>query len=196
MATGCAGGSRPATRGLSSGVDRWDEPRSLLGNNDCSRARPAWVIQLPTASRVGSVISTCTGRCVFCCSTMAGAATTWPVADSSRTQLHQTARPQPTIDAEIEQRDFPAPMLHAHPDRRDLLQFNGAFWPTSLPLLQGSRRAQAVLRASMAVSNRFKTTTVDPRPSVANLTPSGLSRMSGIGLLIRKPRGNFVCPLG
>jgi hypothetical protein len=36
---------------------RWDEARTLLGNRACSGDTPAQVIQLLTASRVGSVIS-------------------------------------------------------------------------------------------------------------------------------------------
>jgi hypothetical protein len=45
-------------------VDRCGEARTRLGNRESSARRCARAIQIATASRVGSVTSNCTGRCV------------------------------------------------------------------------------------------------------------------------------------
>ena len=60
------------------------------------------------------------------------------VADA---QAHETASAQLAVDAEIKQGEFPRSALHFQATRMDQISFNlkGAFWPTNLPLFQGSR---------------------------------------------------------
>ena len=57
---------------------RSGEARRRLGNRKSSCLRPRPRIQAPSVSRVCPVISNCTGRCVFCCMTVARAATRTP----------------------------------------------------------------------------------------------------------------------
>lgn len=74
-------------------VPRCGDPFTRLGNRNLSAVRAAHLIHVSNASRVGSVISNCTGRCVFCCSTIDRAATLSPW-HTSRTRSLTRSQPR------------------------------------------------------------------------------------------------------
>ena len=104
-----------------------------------SERKPASLIQAATASRVDSVISNCTGREVFCCMTMARAATRSPWQMSRTFSLTRSqARSLLSIPRSNSARSR-ARRNSWSLTRIAQISFslNGAFWPTSLPLFHG-----------------------------------------------------------
>jgi hypothetical protein len=110
------------------------------------------LIQAAAASRVGSVISHCTGREVFCCMTMARVATRSPWQMSLTFKL---TRSQARGLLSIPRSNSASFRVRANSwslTRIAQISFglHGAFWPASLPLFHGSGWARTT--ASSVVS--------------------------------------------
>jgi len=63
-----------------------------------------------------------------------------PVRDIADTQLHEITGSELAVDGKVEQCEFPSPLaeLQSNANGPYVLELSGAFWPTSLPLFQGS----------------------------------------------------------
>ena len=63
------------------------------------------------------------------------------VADVADLEGHEIAAAKPAMDAPVEERQLVYTVLdlQANPKCPDALSLNGAFWPTILPMFQGSR---------------------------------------------------------
>jgi hypothetical protein len=123
-----------------------------LGNRKSAGFNRDWVIHPITACRVGSVISNWTGRRVFCWSTSARVAMIWPWQTSrTRSCIKSQARSLLSI-AKLNKARSRHRLAICNRTRiaQISLSLNGVFWPTSLPLFQGSRVILAGFTDSMA----------------------------------------------
>lgn len=64
-----------------------------------------------------------------------------PVANVAHLQLEKIAAAELAVNSKVEERQFSRAMFQLEPnsDRPDILESNGAFWPTILPLFHGAR---------------------------------------------------------
>lgn len=106
------------------------------------------------ASRVCSVISNCTGRCVFCCVTMAREAmrSPWQMSRTRSLTRSQARRLLSMARSNMARSRLHWPCCKSIRMAQMSLSFRGAFCPMSLPLFQGPCRSQGVGAVSMLVS--------------------------------------------
>src|ERR1700684_2850620 len=110
-----------------------------LGNSWASEVSPACLIQVPTASRVGSVISNCTGRWGLLLQHDRPRCHAAPVANVSDPQLDEVAGSKLAVDGEVEQRQLAATVgeLQADSNRPDLFEFQQCFLTDEPSLVPG-----------------------------------------------------------
>ena len=154
-----------------------------LGNRKSSERSPASATQAPTVFRVCSVISNFTGRCVFCCITIARAD---PAAldNIPNAERHQVAAAQLAVDSEIERGEIAGTTFDLQPEanRPNLRRLQRQLLPKELALVP-----RAPDRLSTSVHLTFLTVGKGDRCS-----PLGRAgRLSGIRQVWRPRKRSF-----
>ena len=143
-------------------------PPSTISRFGRSERSPASATQAPTVSRVCSVISNFTGRCAFCCITIARAQTR-PPWTTSRTRSVTKSQSRNLLSIPRLSRARSRVRCSSCSRKRTAqisFGFSGNFCPTSLPLFHGHLTFSVA--ASICLASRLEKET-DVHPSVGQI---------------------------